>query len=124
MQEIIDEIIKREEELRLAMIKSDVEKLDELIDESLVFVAPNGAVITKDMDLEGHKSGIQKITELLPSEQTMQLHDDCVVVTVKMDLTGTYNDTSISGQYRYIRVWSKFSDTWKVIAGSVVQILG
>lgn len=123
MQEIIDEIIKREEELRLAMIKSDVEKLDELIDESLVFVAPNGAVITKEMDLGGHKSRIQKITELLPSEQTMQLHDDCIVVTVKMDLTGTYNDISISGKYRYIRVWSKFNDTWKVIAGSVTQII-
>lgn len=123
MQEIIDEIIKREEELRLAMIKSDVEKLDDLIDESLVFIAPNGAVVTKEMDLEGHKSRIQKITELLPSEQTMQLHDDCVVVTVKMDLTGTYNDTSISGKYRYIRIWSKFNDTWKVIAGSVTQII-
>lgn len=123
MQEIIDKIIKREEELRLAMLNSDVEKLDELIDDSLVFVAPNGMVATKEMDLSTHRSGIQKMTQLVQSEQTIQIQNDFAIVTVKADITGTYADTSISGQYRYLRIWSKINDAWKVVAGSVVQII-
>lgn len=122
MQEIIDEIIKREEELRLAMIKSDVEKLDELIDDSLVFVSPNGMIVIKEMDLSAHRSSIQKMTQLVQSEQNIKVQNDFVVVTVKADIVGTYADTSISGKYRYLRIWSKINENWKVVAGSVVQI--
>lgn len=123
MQEIITQIKKSEEELRLAMIKSDVEKLDELIDDSLVFVAPNGMIATKEMDLEAHRSGIQKMTQLVQSEQNIKEQESFVVVTVMADIAGTYADTSISGQYRYLRIWSKINDAWKVVSGSVVQII-
>lgn len=116
------EIIKLEEELRLAMIASDVTKLDELISESLVFVAPNGYVVGKQDDLGAHRSGIQKISSLNPSEMTVQGYGDFYVVTVKMELVGTYGENSISGAYRYTRVWTKVSDKFQIVAGSVVQI--
>lgn len=116
------EIIKLEEELRLAMLENDVAKLDELIDDSLVFTTPNGAVATKQMDLETHKSKIQKITEMLPSEQVIQFYEEFAIVSVKMNIVGTYGESDISGQYRYLRVWTKFNDDWRIVAGSAVQI--
>lgn len=113
-----------EEELRLAMLNSDVEKLNELIDDSLLFSCPDGSLATKQMDLDVHKSRLQKMTELMPSEQEIQVHDNFAVVTVKMKMTGTFGETDISGQYRYLRIWSKSNNKWKVCAGSVVQISG
>lgn len=115
-------IIKLEEELRQAMMASDTEKLDELIDESLVFIAPDGNIATKQMDLAIHKSKIQKMSKLSPSEQAIKIHDDFAVVTVKMEISGTYLDFDISGHYRYLRIWKKFGDNWKIVAGSVVKI--
>jgi len=120
---IIAEIIELEEELRLAMLNSDIKILDELIDDSLTFVIPDGKIITKQMDLDGHIAKIQTTEELSPSEQTVQIHNDCAVVTVNMKLVGSYNKIDISGQYRYLRVWSKRNKDWKVVAGSVVQII-
>ena len=116
------EIIKLEEKLRHAMLNSDVKKLDELIDDSLIFTSPNGNIITKSMDLQVHRLKEQKITKLSPSEQVIQVHDNCVIVSVKMELVGTYNDISISGDYRYLRVWMQKSVGWKVVAGSVINI--
>jgi len=121
MTDAREEIIKLEEELRLAMLSSDVEKLDTLIDDSLQFIAPDGNVTTKQMDLNVHKSKIQKMYELIPSEQTVQIYDSCAVVCVKMSLVGVYGPIDISGHYRYLRVWTKIGDTWKVVVGSVVK---
>lgn len=116
------EIIKLEEELRLAMVNSDVDKLDELIDDSLIFTTPDGKIATKQMDLEVHRSQVQKISELVPSEQIVKIYENCAVVTVKMKLIGDYNGINISGLYRYTRLWAKIDDKWKIVAGSVVQI--
>lgn len=117
-----NEIIKLEEELQLAMLTSDVEKLDELIADSLVFIAPNGMVVTKQMDLDTHKSGLQKMSKLSPSEQQIVIHNDLAIVTVRMEIEGTYGDNSINGNYRYLRTWGKVNNKLQVVTGSVTPI--
>lgn len=116
------EIIKLEEELRIAMLTNDVAKLDTLIDESLVFTGPDGSIATKQMDLQAHRSGIQKISKLEQSEERIQTYDNFSVVNVKMNLEGSYGEFPITGKYRYTRVWTKINNEWKIIAGSVVKI--
>lgn len=116
-------IIKNlEEELRLAMLANDVNKLDELISDSLVFVLPNGVVATKQMDLESRKSGFTKMTKLSPSEQQIEICDNFAIVTVKMEIEGLYGDMKIDGNYRYIRTWTKINEKYQIISGSVVWI--
>jgi len=116
------EIIKLEKELRLAMIAGDVEKLDELISDTLLFTAPSGAVATKQMDLDAHRSKIQKISALNVLEQQIMTYDNFAVVVSKMELVGTYGEMQISGQYRYTRVWLKTDKGFKIVAGGVVVV--
>lgn len=118
MEESISEIIKLEEELRLTMLNGDAEKLDELVDDSLTFVIPNGMIITKSMDLAGYKNKIQKISQIKQSEQGIKIHDNFAVVTVKADIVGTYNGVSMSGLYRFLRIWAKIKNSWRIVAGS------
>ncbi len=115
-------IIELEEELRQAMLNSDVEKLDVLIDDSLVFTIPNGVVANKSMDLQSYNSGIQQIRSLIPSEQTVTIHENTAVVTVKMELEGTFQEQDISGSYRYLRVWKCDGPQIRIIAGSAALI--
>lgn len=119
-----EEIIKIEEELRQAMLTGDINKLDTLISDSLLFMAPNGVAATKQMDLNAHKSGIQKMTKLSPSEQQIETYDNLAIVTVKMQMEGTYGGTDISGDYRYIRTWAKINSHWQIVAGAVIQLQG
>lgn len=114
---IRDEIIELEEFLREAMLESNVEKLDRLIDESLVFTLPTGDLITKQMDLNSHRSGIQKLTQLDPSDQKIVMHDEVAIVTVKMRMAGSYNNNPFAGVYDYTRVWKKMNKGWRIIAG-------
>ncbi len=109
----------KEEELRLAMISSDVDALDDLIDDSLIFTLPTGDIATKSMDLDAHSSGVQKITELKCLAQKIVLHDTFAVVASKMELKGNFLESSIDGIYSYSRTWKKIGSSWKVVAGQV-----
>lgn len=118
---MIEEIIQLEEKLRLAMLTNDVEVLDKLINEDLAFITPDGNVATKEMDLQAHKVKLQIITELVPSEQNIKINNDTAIVTVKMQITGTFGDVDISGLYRYLRIWKQINNSWQIIAGSVIK---
>lgn len=115
-------ILKLEEKLRIAMINSDVDILDQLIDDELVFIGPTGMVATKEMDLNAHRSKIQKITSLTFSEQTLKINENQAIVTVLSKIEGTFDGTDISGSYRYLRIWNKTNDTWKIISGAVCKM--
>jgi ketosteroid isomerase-like protein len=116
-------IIKElEEKLRQAMLNSDVEALDELIADDLVFTMHTGLVINKQDDLEAHRTGIQKFTKVKLDEQQVRHYGDCTVVTVKALLAGKFNGQDYSDTYRFTRLWVKRLNRWQIAAGHVSQV--
>jgi ketosteroid isomerase-like protein len=112
-----------EENLRQAMLHSDVAALDELISDDLVFTMHTGLMFTKQDDLEGHRTGAEKLTKVNTDELQVRHYGDCAVVTVKADLAGTFNGQDFSGIYRYTRVWIKRQNRWQIVAGHVSQVI-
>jgi len=117
-----ESIISMEKEILDAMRNSDAEKLNELIHEDLLFNIPSGQTITKDLDLENYRSGNMKIENISSSEQSINLIGDTAVVSVTITMQGKYLEHILDGKYRIIRVWKVFVNTWKVIAGSSIQL--
>ena len=121
---IIDEQKIREVEKLLldAMQKSDVEMLDELIHDDLLFVIPTGEVITKKMDLETHKSGNLIFAEIVSTIDSIKLINDNAVVTLTSNIKGKMLEQNFEGKFRYIRVWKISDGKFKIIAGSCISI--
>lgn len=111
-----------EEALRSAMLAADVEALDRLLDDELVFIGPTGRVATKREDLDNYRSGAQRITSHEPRELAITLFgDELAVVTVVVALSGEVRDRRFAGRYRYLRTWRRSHDGhWKIISGAVV----
>lgn len=105
-----------------AMRNHDVKVLEELLHEDLLFVIPNGSLITKAIDIDNFKSGNVHIESISTNNQTIQLIDENAVVSVRIDLKGTFLNQPFQGTFRYLRVWKLIERKWKVIAGSGVQI--
>jgi ketosteroid isomerase-like protein len=109
--------------LRRAQLTSDVAALDRPVDDALVFVGPNGAVYGKQDDLDGHRRGVIHITRLDPSEeQVLWLGDVVAVVSVRMEMAGTFEGAAFAGPFRYTRVWRARDDGWRIVAGHVSAI--
>lgn len=114
-----------EEALRNAMLEGDVDALDRLIDDELLFLAPDGALATKADDLENYRSGTQTIESHAPRGLTIVLHgEDIAIATVVVDLAGSFRGQRFSGTFRYTRTWRRSADgAWRIIAGAVVPVI-
>jgi hypothetical protein len=111
------QILQAEERLRLAMLSSDVNTLNELLAPELIFTNHLGQVLGKQDDLNAHQSGALKIQVLTPSEQGIQLKGNIAIVTVRVHLVGSYAGIASAQDFRFTRVWGLSTiDTWQVVA--------
>lgn len=117
-----DPILAREAELREAMLTNDVSALDRLIDDALVFTTLEGAVIGKQDDLDAHRARRLQLTQLEPSEQRVLHCGSTVIVSVRMEMAGTWDGAPVGGMLRYTRVWCERTDGWRVVAGHMSAV--
>ncbi|MCX2454366.1 nuclear transport factor 2 family protein, partial [Pedobacter sp. PLR] len=80
-----NDILNLENQLYDAMKSSNVEILDKLLHNDLLFIVPGGETITKEMDLETYRNGNLKIVELIPNIEQLNIIDDLAVITLKMN---------------------------------------
>ena len=113
----IDKIAKLEKELETAMLSSDVEKLDKLLDEKLVFTNHIGQQTSKQMDLEAHRSGFIKIDSISQSNQLINFFDNIAIVTVLSEICGLFGEVHSTAEFHFTRVWQKsLNEEYKLIA--------
>ncbi|MEO0557077.1 MAG: nuclear transport factor 2 family protein [Bacteroidota bacterium] len=112
-----DPILAREAELLKAMASNDVEALDDLLDDDLVFTGLGGVVLSKQDDLEAHRARRLRLTRVEPSGQRVLRYGATAVVNVLLDMTGTFGGDPFEGAFRYTRVWHDRGGNWRVVAG-------
>src|SRR5262245_34485850 len=89
-----------EERLWSAQLAGDVEALDALIDDDLLFTGLGGSLETKAADLQQHRSGALKITKLEPLEVRMRAIPGGAITSVKMDAAALVGGKPISAVLR------------------------
>jgi ketosteroid isomerase-like protein len=112
-----EQIAQVEDQLRIAMLSSDVAALNELLAPDLLFTNHLGQLLGKDDDLAAYRSGVLKVVSLESSEQLVRALGDVAVVSVRMRLIGTYGGAPANGDFRFTRVWARSrQETWQVVA--------
>ncbi|MCU0467239.1 MAG: nuclear transport factor 2 family protein [Arcicella sp.] len=114
----LEQIIECENKLLDALKIGDINTLDELLHDSLIFNIPTGQTITKQIDIENYKSGMMKIFEISATDQIISPIEETCMVAVTIYLKAKYGNQKIDGRFRYLRVWKLFNNSWKIIAGS------
>ena len=114
------EIVALEADLRRAQLAADVEALDRLIAEDLLFTGPDGQLGTKAQDLAAHRSGVVRIREHVPTElRVRRIGADVAIVALRTNLVVEVNGATVRGTYRYTRVWAREQGAWRVAGGHV-----
>lgn len=119
-----DLLLVSESALRRAQLSGDVAALERLVDDQLVFTGPDGNIYSKADDLNAHRQGWVRITRLEPSEERMQRFGDVAVISVRMEMEGSFKGAPFAGSFRYTRVWCRRADGWRIVAGHVGAVAG
>lgn len=120
MSEAIEkEISAAEERLRLAMLSSDVAVLDELIANDLIFTDHAGSRVTKQDDLNMHRSGAIRCDSIEGSERTVRsLSSQLAAVSVRTRISGIFRGVPTTANLRFTRLWQRSNaGTWQIIVG-------
>ena len=90
------------------MLTSNMDELDALIADDLLFAGPTGELATKAMDLELHCSGGTHFPELTPKELEIRVwSEEFALASAEIFLSGTSLGQAFAGDSRYTRVWRK-----------------
>ena len=117
------QIINIEERLRQAMLASNVSVLNELLAPEIIITNHLGQLLEKQDDLAAHESGLIKINELKSSEQHIQIHGEVAIVSVRMQISGSYDGSPANGDFRFTRVWAvSAGGTWHIIAAHIGMV--
>ncbi len=121
--EIETQIRASETRLYSAMLTSNVDELDALLADELLFAGPTGELATKAMDLELHRSGGTHFQELTPRELKIRVwSEEFALASAKIFLSGTYLGQAFAGDFRYTRVWRKGQRGWQIVGGAVTTM--
>ena len=114
------EIVALEAAVRTAQLAADVEALDRLIADELLFTGPDGQLGTKAQDLAAHRAGTVRIREHTPTElRIRRVGSNVAIVALRARLTVDVRGTTVQGSYRYTRVWAREAGQWRVVGGHV-----
>lgn len=117
MSSVQQEIGRLEEQLRLAELGPDPQFFEKHIDDEMTFVAGGQAAKPKKQIVEAHQPGKgQKFTRVEMSDMTIIDHGSTAVVTCQ----GTYEGPNGTHVLKFMRVWAKKSDGWRIVAGAMI----
>ncbi|MCS4163982.1 nuclear transport factor 2 family protein [Sphingobacterium paramultivorum] len=116
------EIAEAENQLFLAQLASNVDGLDLLLYDDLVAVAPDGQMLTKEMDLNAHRSKAMIIENASTEIDEIRIIGDTALSVTTMTAKGKVMGTPLEGKFRYFRVWKRIDNTLKVIGASFMQL--
>jgi ketosteroid isomerase-like protein len=115
------EIVALEARLRAAQLSADLNTLDNLIADDLLFTGPNGQLGTKVQDIEAYRSGSVEFKEHIPEElRIRRVGTDTAISSLRAKLAVNVAGNLSRGTYRYTRIWAREGgSTWRVVGGHV-----
>ena len=110
-------LMKMEQEMADAIVKNDTSVWDKYSVDNAVFTDPGGVLMTKAQSIATFKSGVLKIESTKIHDMKVQMFGNTAIVTYASTDKGMVMGKDISGEYRWIDVFTKIGGKWKLVAG-------
>ena len=110
------EIRALEERRYKAMCQADVEGLNELLADSLVYTHSTSATDSKASYLAGVRAKKWNYRKIERPVENIQVHGDCAVVTGQVRIDILVDGTAKILNGRFTNVWIKGAKSWRMVA--------
>lgn len=106
-----------------AMKTSNIQELDLLLADDLIFTSHTGALFSKKDDIDSHASGNIEIFSVDASEQKIRIEGNVAIVSVLLEISGSFFGNTVVGIFRFTRVWKDHGSQWQIIAAHSTQVV-
>jgi ketosteroid isomerase-like protein len=114
----VESLREAERRLQAAQLAGDVDALDALLDDRLIFTGgPDGGRYSKADDLAGHRSRVQAMSRVDEEALDVLVDGSTGVTWFLGTLVGTYAGTPFTARLRYTRTWIHDAQRgWRIVA--------
>jgi len=124
-EEIAKSIQKLESDLRIVTMKGEASWFEQYLADNYVETDATGKVNTRADIIKLYRNTQPEYDSWNLSEGTAQtFHGNTVILTGKLDLEGKVDGKSVSGSFRFTRIWIKDGLDWKLAAQQMTRIAG
>lgn len=117
------EVRDLERRFEQAVLKGDVAFFERVLAKDFLHTTQTGKMRNREQWLANHKPGQSSYDALNVDQLTVHIYGDSAVATAVIRPAGRDSQGKpIEGQYRYLRVWSKQSGAWQVVAFQSTRI--
>ena len=117
-----EEVLKLEKQLREAIVRADVAALERIEADEYTIVDPMGVVSTKAQDIAHYRDGHLKFESLEASGIKARVFIGGAVVTGTLTAKGKFDDTDLSGKYRFTDVFEKKKGGWQAVSTQITLV--
>jgi len=112
-----------EDAWRNAILKGNLAAMDALLADDYMAITPTGILQSKEQALANLRAGTVHFNSIDLSDRKIRVYGTTAVVTSRAEVTATGQDGSISGSYRYTRVYVKDSrGVWRIVSFEASRI--
>ena len=124
-EEIAKSIQQLESDLRIATMKGEASWFEQHLAETFIETDAAGTTHNRADILKLYRNSQPEYDAWNLSEGTAQtFHGNTVVLTGKLDLEGKVDNKSVSGTFRFTRIWIKDGLDWKLAAEQMTKVVG
>jgi len=117
------EVEEAEEQWRQVMISANGDGLGKLLADDYTGITASGAIQTRDQAVSSLRNGSLKLASLTVSDRKVRIYGATAVVTSQVELGGSRDAQTISGKYRYTRVYVRNGQgQWKIVSFEASRI--
>ncbi len=111
------------EQLKNALMNSDVAFFEKYFATSYIFTNPGGAVHNKTDMIDYTKAGNLKFESIIPDDRKVTVYENVAVVTQHDTEKGHVGHEDISGEYRWMYILKKQGDDWEIVAMQGTRVM-
>jgi ketosteroid isomerase-like protein len=121
--EVRHEIERLEDAWRNAVLHGNFSAMDGLLADDYMAITPSGILQSKEQALAGLRSGAMRLTSLDLSDRKIRVYGTTALVTSRAEVKGSDPEGSMSGSYRYTRVYVRDArGTWRIVSFEASRI--
>jgi ketosteroid isomerase-like protein len=114
--EVEAEITRLENEWVAAIVKKDIDMVNEILADDFNGTGANGATFPKATALEELKTGAYAVESMQMDEVSVNVYGDTAVSFTSQQEKSKYGGKDSSGHYHFTNVWVKRNGKWQVVA--------
>lgn len=115
-------ILKLEDDWEKALTSSNVDGLNKIYAETLIYTHSNGSVDDKASYITKIRSGETKYESMTRNDRRVKVYGDTAIVTCHWDVHVTARGEKIDTNARYIHVYARTGQDWQMVAHQATKI--